>query len=224
MKLPYSGYLQPAVGPVLLYYITDRRQFPGGPEQQKQKLLEKIAECIAAGVDFIQLREKELTIRALEELAKKASALFAREAQSKLLINSRVDVALACGAHGVHLPANDISASEARTIFAQAGNAHPLIGVSVHSLEELARAEAHAADFAVFGPVFQKEGQVITDGLQRLREACHKADRCMPVLALGGITRENAQECRSAGADGIAAIRLFQENDVAEIAKKLRGI
>ncbi|HEY6970773.1 MAG TPA: thiamine phosphate synthase [Candidatus Angelobacter sp.] len=224
MKLPYSGYLQPPAGPVLSYYITDRRRFPGGPEQQKQKLLDKIAECIAAGVDFIQLREKDLTIRALEELAKKAAALFARESQSKLLINSRIDVALACAAHGVHLPANDISASEARTIFAQAGNADPVIGVSVHSLEELARAEAHAADFAVFGPVFQKDGCAIADGVQRLREACHKPDRCMPVLALGGITEKNAQECRSAGADGIAAIRLFQENDVAEIAKKLGRI
>jgi len=224
VKLPYSGYLQPPAGPVLLYYITDRRQFPGGPEQQKQKLLWKIAECIAAGVDLIQLREKDLAIRTLEELGKKAAALFPREGKSKLLINSRADVALACGAHGVHLPANDISSSEARTIFAQAGNAHPLIGVSVHSLEELARAEAHAADFAVFGPVFQKDGHVIADGVQRLREACHKADRCMPVLALGGITAENAQECRAAGADGIAAIRLFQENDVTEIAKKFRRI
>ena len=223
MKLPYSGYLQPPQAPVLLYYITDRRQFPGGPEQQKQNLLDKIAGCIAAGVDLIQLREKDLTIRALEELAKSTARLFPPESRSKLLINARIDVALSCGAHGVHLPANDISASEARTIFAQAGHAHPTIGVSVHSLEELTRAEAHAAGFAVFGPVFQKDGHVIADGIQRLREASHKADRCMPVLALGGITPENAQECLSAGADGIAAIRLFQENDVRRVVAHLRS-
>ena len=222
MKLPYSGYLRPPAGPVLLYYITDRRQFAGGPEQQKQKLLDKIAECIAADVDLIQLREKDLNIRALEELAKEVVTLFPRESRSKLLINSRVDVALACGADGVHLPANDISASEARTIFARAGKADAVIGASVHSVKEFAQAEAHAADFSVFGPVFQKEGHGIADGAERLRQACGKADRCMPVLALGGITIQNARQCIQAGADGIAAIRLFQENDVASVVAQLR--
>ena len=222
MKLPYSGYLQRPSGPMQLYYITDRRHFPGNAEEQRKQLLAKIAECVAAGVDYIQLREKDLGVRALEELAKAAMGLVPKEGSTRLLINSRIDVALACGAHGVHLPANDLAASEARAIFARAGYVQPVIAVSVHSIEELAYAEAHGADFAVFGPVFEKDGQKTSDGLERLEKACHKPDRDMPVLALGGITLANAQQCIEAGADGIAAIRLFQENDAARIAARLR--
>lgn len=224
MKLPYSGYLQRPAGAVLLYYITDRRQLPGSPEQQKKKLLDKIAECVAAGVDYIQLREKDLSTHALEELGKAAAALFPEPGHSLLFINSRTDVALACGAHGVHLPANDISASEARAIFGRCGKAYPVIGASVHSVEELVYAEAHAADFAVFGPVFEKDGHSIGDGLKQLERACHRPDRSMPVLGLGGITLKNARQCIEAGADGIAAIRLFQENDVAGISAQLRQL
>ena len=224
MKLPYSGYLQRPSGPLQLCYITDRQQFPGDAEEQTRQLLAKIAECVAAGVDYIQLREKDLSIRALEELAKAAMHRAPKEGPTRLLINSRIDVALACGAHGVHLPANDLSASEARAIFARAGYAQPVIAASVHSTEELSYAEAHGADFAVFGPVFEKDGQKTSDGLERLEKACHKPDRDMPVLALGGITLTNAQQCIEAGADGIAAIRLFQENDAARIVTQLRGM
>lgn len=222
MKLPYSGYLQRPAGPLLLYYITDRKQFPGNAEEQKQQLLRKIAACAAAGVDFIQLREKDLSIRALEELARAAIALFPPGSRTQLLINSRTDVALACGAHGVHLPANDLPASEVRAIFGSSGVVHPVIAVSTHSVKELSYAEAHGADFAVFGPVFEKDGAIVGDGLERLREARCKPDRAMPVLALGGVTLESAHLCLAAGADGIAAIRLFQENDVAEIAAGVR--
>src|SRR6185312_7139749 len=115
-----------------LYYITDRRQFPGDHHEQEQRLLAKIAECAAAGVEHIQLREKDLEARALEELARKAMGALGGS-QTRLLINSRTDVALACGAHGVHLPANDLPASEVRSIFARAGRSGPVIGVSSHS-------------------------------------------------------------------------------------------
>ncbi len=224
MKLPYSGYLQPPSGPRLLYYITDRRQFHGGSEAQRQLLLNKIAECAAAGVDYIQLREKDLSIRALEDLARAAVDALPPRSATRILINSRTDVALACGAHGVHLPGNDLAASEVRAIFGQTGNINPVIAVSTHSAQELAYAEAHGADFAVFGPVFEKDGEIVGDGLERLRQACQKPSRAMPVLALGGITLENARQCIAAGADGLAAIRLFQENDVAEIMTALRQI
>lgn len=223
MKLPYSGYLQRPSGPMLLYYITDRRQFPGDREAQKQQLLRKIAECAAARVDYIQLREKDLNIRALEELATEAVRLLPPGTHTKLLINSRTDVTLASGAHGVHLPARDLPASEARAILGQCGSIHPVVAVSVHSLEELSYAEAHGADFAVFAPVFEKDGQRIGDGLERLRQACGKPDRTVPVLALGGVTLENAQQCLAAGTDGIAAIRLFQENNAAKVAAQLRA-
>jgi thiamine-phosphate pyrophosphorylase len=207
-----------------LYYITDRSQFPGDGNEQERRLLEKIAECAAAGVEMVQLREKDLSIRALEALAHKAMAAIGNSG-TRLLINSRTDVALACGAHGVHLPANDLAASEVRAMFARAGVREPVIGVSAHSAAEVASAEAHGADFAVFAPVFEKIGAVNREGLEELRRICHRAEMAqppMPVLALGGVTHENARQCAEAGAAGIAAIRLFQQNDVRTVVKELK--
>jgi thiamine-phosphate pyrophosphorylase len=185
-------------------------------------------------VDLIQLREKDLSTRALEELAGKAVAALGNSA-TRLLINSRTDVAMACGADGVHLPANDLPASEVRavitrsaltrTTLARAGVSAPVIGVSAHSLADVASAEAHGADFAVFAPVFEKGGAVNSEGLEQLRRICHRGESAqppLPVLALGGITLENARQCVEAGAAGIAAIRLFQQNDVHAVVKKLR--
>ncbi len=211
----------------LLCYITDRRQFPGDGKEQQLRLLEKIAECAAAGVDYIQLREKDLSIRELQELARRALAALPANARTKLLINSRIDVALACGAHGVHLPANDVRAGEARALFVQVSKASPVVGVSCHTIQEVAMAEAHGADFAVFAPVFEKDGQRSSAGLDLLRQACQRPDMAatpIPVLALGGITLDNAAQCLSAGAAGIAAIRLFQQHDVARIVETLRRI
>jgi thiamine-phosphate pyrophosphorylase len=210
---------------MLLYYITDRLQFPGNEHDKRLQLLGKIAECAAAGVHYIQLREKDLNTRELQELADEAVRLVAKNTGTKLLINSRIDVAISCGASGVHLPANDLPASEARAIFSRTGHARPVIAVSCHTAEEVAFAEAHGADFAVFGPVFEKNGQPNRVGLEQLERACSRprlAAKPMPVLALGGITIENALRCRNAGAAGIAAIRLFQKNDAAQVIRKLR--
>jgi thiamine-phosphate pyrophosphorylase len=91
----------------------------------------------------------------------------------------------------------------------------------------VASAESHGADFAVFGPVFEKSGSANPEGLEQLRRICHRAEATqppMPVWALGGITLENAVQCAEAGAAGIAAIRLFQENDVHTIVKKVRAL
>ena len=233
--------------PCQLYYITDRTQFPGDRVEQERRLLEKIAECAAAGIEMVQLREKDLEARELEELAYKAMAAL-RGSRTRLLINSRTDVALACGAHGVHLRAHDLRASEVRAIFFQAislqaitlqaiaaqpvpatmqAGAIPVIGVSAHSAAEVASAEAHGADFAVFAPVFDKRGETNPEGLEQLRLICHRAEMAqppMPVLALGGITLENAQRCLEAGAAGIAAIRLFQQGDVDAVVNRLRAV
>jgi thiamine-phosphate pyrophosphorylase len=209
-----------------LYYITDRRQFAGDHYEQEQRLLAKIAECAAAGVQYIQVREKDLETRALQELALKAMVVI-EGTRTQLLINGRTDVALACSAHGVHLPANHLSASEVRSIFAHGGRSEPVIGVSAHSAAEVASTESHGASFAVFGPVFEKGGSANPEGLEELRRICHRPEAAqpqMPVLALGGITLQNAGQCAVAGAAGIAAIRLFQENDVAGVVKKLRAL
>jgi thiamine-phosphate pyrophosphorylase len=215
---------------VLLYYITDRQQFPGPEPRHRELLLAKIAEAARAGVDYIQLREKNLPARELEALAREAVRIC-RETRNqnrdtRLLVNSRSDVALAAGADGVHLPSDDISASDARAIWSAAfarnsklETRNCLIAVSCHTADEVRLAEAQGADFAVFGPVFEKVGTSLRVGLDALRAACRGH---MPVLALGGITLANARACVEAGAAGIAAIRLFQQNEITAIVESLR--
>jgi thiamine-phosphate pyrophosphorylase len=217
---------EPQPSKLLLYYITDRNQFPGGTREKEILLLEKVAEAASSGVDFIQLREKDLGGRALETLARKVLAAIPAESETKLLINARLDVALASGAHGVHLPAHDLSPSEVRMVWDGASRTIPLVAVSVHSLDEVALAEAHGADFAVYGPVFEKDGLANPQGLEQLRLACHRLDRpaaAMPILALGGVTLENARRCLDAGASGFAGIRLFQQNAVESLVGTLRA-
>ncbi len=220
---------------LLLYYITDRKAFAGDEPTRRHRLLEKIAEAASAGIDYIQLREKDLTARELEHLAKQAIEVIAETKKpatdttpltAALLINSRTDVALAVGAAGVHLRSNDISPAEARLCGAGALAREllprkPFVSISCHSPEEVIQAEENGADLALFAPVFEKKDFPGTksSGLSQLREACHNK---IPVLALGGITIENAASCMEAGAAGIAAIRLFQENDIATVARKLR--
>ena len=220
----------------LLYYITDRSAFPGDEPARRRRLLEKISEAVRAGVDYIQLREKDLPTRDVESLAREAVRIIAqlrtenRELRTALLINSRTDVAMAAGAAGVHLRSNDISPQEVRTIWTKCGAGtparqlspqSPLIAVSCHSPAEVIQAATQAATFTVFAPVFEKKDIPGTHpaGLTALRQACQSN---IPVLALGGITLANAHSCLAAGAAGIAAIRLFQENDIAEIVDRLR--
>jgi thiamine-phosphate pyrophosphorylase len=215
---------------LLLYYITDRKQFPGPEPRRRELLLAQIAEAARAGVDYIQLREKDLPARELESLAREAVRLVREtrnvNCETRLLINSRSDVALAVGADGVHSPSDDIPASDARAVWASAlarnsklETRNFVIAVSCHTAEEVRLAEAQGADFAVFGPVFEKVGTPLSTGLDALHVACLGH---MPVLALGGVALENARACIAAGAAGIAAIRLFQENDIANVVKKLR--
>ena len=199
---------------MLLYYITDRRQLPGN---QRAHLLEKIAEAARAGVDFIQLRERDLTGHDLELLAREAVRVV-RESGSgttRILVNSRTDVALAAGADGVHLRADDVTPADVRAVW---GKARPCtISVACHSVLDVRLAQG--ADFAVFAPVFEKSGQAGV-GLNALREACHIG---IPVLALGGVTAENARACMEVGAAGVAGIRLFQEGNVAAVVRASRG-
>jgi thiamine-phosphate pyrophosphorylase len=216
--------------PHLLCYITGRRAFPGNENARRDALLKKISEAARAGVDYIQLREKDLPSRELESLAREASKII-RETNSttNLLINSRTDIALAARADGINLRSDDISPDDVREIWKCGAGTHarelsprrPLIGISCHSPADVAQAAANQATFAVFAPVFEKKDSPNTNpaGLDQLREACRNK---IPVLALGGITLENAGECFKAGAAGIAAIRLFQENDIARIVATLR--
>jgi thiamine-phosphate pyrophosphorylase len=215
--------------PVLLYYITNRTQFSGDEATRSRHLLDKIAEAARAGVDFIQLREKDLHTRELEALAQAAVRVIRESSPLKthFLVNSRSDVAIACGAEGVHLRSNDISPSAVRAIWRRdAGTAFrernsPVIGVSCHSIADVVRSASEQASFAVFAPVFEKPGNLEArlTGLEALQTACSQK---IPVLALGGITLENASSCVQAGAAGVAGIRLFQDNSIARVVETLR--
>ncbi len=206
---------------LLLYYITDRKQFPGSAFEQCEHLLERVAEAARSEVDYIQLREKDLSSRKLEEFSRAVVDTVRKSgSNTPMLVNSRVDVALAVEADGVHLRSHDISPADVRRIWWSAGRrTEPVVAVSCHSQEEVEAAKAGGADFVVFGSVFGKGGAPGT-GIPALRAACTHA---IPVFALGGVTVDSARSCVEAGAAGIAGIRLFQAGDLREIVRNLRG-
>jgi thiamine-phosphate pyrophosphorylase len=220
---------------VQTYYITDRSQFAGDESERRRKLLLTIGRAAAAGVDAIQLREKDLPICELERLAQEALRVVRGEGSTKLLINHRSDVALAVGADGVHLTGLDIGAGDVRTTVATSGCAAGkfLIAVSCHSAAEVRVAKAERADFAVLAPIFEKVNASREGiGLEELQRAVRgdetaaeesEKQRSFPVFALGGVTLERAALCAAAGASGIAGIRLFQQaDDLAAVVGRLR--
>jgi thiamine-phosphate pyrophosphorylase len=208
----------------LVFYVTDRHGF--GPEVRDAAdlLLETIARAADAGVDAIQLREKDLGGRALLELA---SGAVARAAQAKILVNDRLDVALAAGAAGVHLGGESVGVAE--VVKFRAAGCTPAdfwIGRSCHSLEEALAAERDGADYVFFGPIFATPSKAqygAPQGTEALARVCRPMR--IPVLAIGGITLENAGACISAGAAGVAAIRLFQQAaDLAAVTRALKQL
>lgn len=176
------------------YYITDRKALGGF-----RPLLETIRDQMHLGVDYIQIREKDIEARELFEFTLAVLEVRDREAGARLpariLVNSRADIALAARADGVHLPSD----APEQTLPGL------LVARSCHTLLEVKNARA---DFVTFGPVFESPGKGAPVGLDALRSACQLGK---PVYALGGIDWENAAGCMQAGADGIAGIRLFQE-------------
>ncbi|HYL47388.1 MAG TPA: thiamine phosphate synthase [Candidatus Limnocylindrales bacterium] len=189
-------------------YVTDRKALR--PEAPLQNVAEKIRFAAAAGANWVQIREKDLSARELLQLAQGA----VQSGGARIVVNDRLDVALAAGAAGVHLGRASVQAADV-VRWCRAGNAPQgfLIGVSCHRFEEVQEAETSGADYAFFGPVFvtpSKRPFGAPQGIARLGEVCRAVG--IPVLAIGGVEEENAISCIRAGAAGVAAIRMFQES------------
>lgn len=157
---------------------------------------------LAGRIDWVQVRQKDLGAKALFALTRQAMG-----SGVKVIVNSRLDVALAVGAAGVHLPADSPPPSRLRPVV----GAGMLIGVSCHSIGDVERAEAEGADYALLSPVFDspsKPGYGPALGLEILAQACSRVR--IPVLALGGVDESTAGGCMAAGAAGFAAVTGFE--------------
>ena len=195
-----------------LYLVTDRHQTMGRP------LLSLVGRAVRAGVRAVQLRERDLPIRELLVLATE----FRREMpEAKLFINDRVDLALALDAHGVHLRESSLPTPEVRGVL------HPrqLIGRSVHSLEGVASAERHGADFVVLGPIYETPSKQVYGpplGLGLLEQASRTAR--IPIFAIGGVTAARACEVRGAGSFGVAvSSSILSASNVEQATEALRA-
>lgn len=185
---------------------TTAQTTPDDP--QFLNVLRLVEAAVAARVPLFQIREKALPARVLFQLVVRAVEIT-RGRETRMLVNDRSDIARAAGADGVHLTSESLPADVVRRIYGE----DFLIGVSTHSLEEARIARIKGADFVVFGPVFETESKRVfgpPQGLEKLREVCSEL-REFPVIAIGGITLDNAKACLEAGASGIAGISLFNE-------------
>jgi thiamine-phosphate pyrophosphorylase len=198
--------------------VTDRKSLAEG--DNGADVIGRIRATIAAGVDWVQIREKVLSGRELLGLVREA---VAAGGSARVIVNDRLDMALAAGAAGVHLGRESLGARDVvRWCKSSGGNAPAdfLVGVSCHSLADAREAESAGAAYIFFGPVFDtpsKRGMGEPQGVARLEEICRSV--AIRVLAIGGVNEQNAGDCIRAGAAGIAAIRLFQDTRDAETLK-----
>lgn len=214
--------LPPPIREWKLCYVTDRKAFSGAAEEQFHALFKMIDEAARAGVDWIQIREKDLSGHEFMRLASEAVRRIPK--RCRILINDRLDVACAAGAGGVHLGEQSLPVEEARRFRWNGNLGDFLVGFSAHSLESAQAAQQSGADYVIFGPVFETPSKAAfgpPQGVKRLAKVCESVS--IPVIAIGGITVQNARECVQVGASGIAAIRLFQDAaDVSAVVRELR--
>ena len=179
-----------------LLVVTDRHQTNGRP------LVPLLQRVLTTGVPMVQLRERDLSARALMTLAREVQAVTASR-RSQLLINDRIDVALALEGAGVHLRSNSLPVSVVRQLL----GAQRLLGVSVHGVEEVMEAESQGADYLVLGPIYETPSKQMFGpplGIHTLEKACRLVR--IPVIGIGGVTAARAHELRRAGAFGVAVI------------------
>jgi thiamine-phosphate pyrophosphorylase len=187
---------------VIRHFVTDRRRFSLGVDD----LIERAARAAAAGVDVVQIREPDLCDADLAQLVRRTIAAVSSSG-TRVLVNDRMDIAVAAGAAGVHLPSDSVIASRVRAVAPR----EFVIGRSVHSTEEIDRAVADGGcDYLMFGTVFPSQGKPYgysVSGLEGLRDACARSP--LPVIAIGGMSAARASEVEAAGAAGLAAVGLF---------------
>jgi thiamine-phosphate pyrophosphorylase len=200
---------------IRLYLVTDRTQTYGRP------LIEVVEAALRGGVDAVQLREKDLPAQELVALARGILPLC-RQHGARLLINDRIDLALAVGADGVHLPAASFTSADARRILGD----NLLIGVSTHSIIEVEEAQRGGADFAVLGPIYATPSKAVYGeplGLEALAQATRRTT--IPVIAIGGIDVSRIPEVRQGGAAGVAVVRaICGAPSPREAAARLRAL
>jgi thiamine-phosphate pyrophosphorylase len=220
-------------GKPILCYVTDRRLLGKvAARDARERLLHKIEAAALAGVDWIQIREKDLSGRECALLIHEALACAERSSRStatrtRILVNDRVDVGLSEHTGGVHLGENSLPVQEVRRRVDSRGEQKDfLVGVSCHSLEVAKSAVSGGADYIFFGPVFaspSKAAYGAPQGIERLKEVCRAVS--IPVIAIGGITLSNGAACLSSGASGLAAIRLFQDApDIPSCVQALKNL
>jgi thiamine-phosphate pyrophosphorylase len=218
----------------IICYVTDRKGLAFADDHQVEALLKRVATAAAAGMDWIQIREKDLSGERLSSLAHAAVAQIKQinersRTRTRIIVNDRLDVALSERAGGVHLGEHSLPVHDVYKWL----NAKPdlaerdkfLVGVSCHSVQAAVSAAGDGADYIFFGPVFATPSKASfgsPQGLQRLAEVCRAVS--IPVLAIGGIALDNAGDCFAVGAAGIAAIRLFQDSkNLASLVTDLRA-
>lgn len=185
--------------------ITDRRSLASWEEWERV-----VRGALEAGM-WVQVREKQLTARELARWVEQAVA-WRGSGPGKVLVNGRLDVAMACGADGVHWPSGWPELGRFRRLV----TGDMLMGVSAHTMDDLRVAERERADYAMYSPIFQSPGKGLGAGIAELARVTGSVD--VPVLALGGVTQGNAGACIAAGAVGVAGIRLYQDRFIRQVS------
>lgn len=196
---------------MLLYAVTDRTWLDGDSLESQVDL------AVNNGVTFLQLREKDLGFDEFVELAKGIKFL-AKKAGVPFVINDNIDVAIASGADGVHLGQDDIPADKAREILGDG----KIIGISVQTVEDAVLAEKKGADYLGVGAVFSTSTKLDASDVsfETLREVCNAVS--IPVVAIGGINKNNLLQLKGSGIDGVAVVSaIFAEKDIANATIEL---